>query len=208
VVAHSRELLAKVIEGLVPRAAEVGQLLQAAGAGDATVGSCPKCGKDLRVRSSRGGKFVGCSGWPDCDVTYPLPDGKIETVPEPCAVCGGPQVKVIRARSKPLVMCLDPACGSRREPQLSLGVCKACAEAGRGGDLTVRRSPKSLKRYVRCTNYDLCQTSYPLPQNGELAATGATCGTCGTPEVEVTTAKGMRRICIDPGCSSNARAAK
>ena len=38
--------------------------------------------------------FIGCAGWPDCDVTYPLPQGKVEALPDPCPTCGMPQVKV------------------------------------------------------------------------------------------------------------------
>ncbi|WP_298207085.1 type I DNA topoisomerase [Ferrovum sp.] len=30
---------------------------------------CPKCGKPLTVRLGKRGKFVGCSGYPDCDFT-------------------------------------------------------------------------------------------------------------------------------------------
>lgn len=31
-----------------------------------SLGDCPECGKPLRQRRSRYGKFVGCSGFPDC----------------------------------------------------------------------------------------------------------------------------------------------
>jgi len=202
VVAHSRELLARAMDDLLPKATEVGEMLKVAGTGDAKVGVCPKSGHDLLVKSSAKtrGQFVGCSGWPDCDVTYPLPQGKIEAVSEPCPVCGTPQVKIIHFRSKPRVVCLDPACTTNHEPEISVGACAACAQVGRKGDLTVRRSPRSIKRFVRCTNYDECETSYPLPQRGELAATGETCETCGAPMVIVTTNRGPWRICIDPAC--------
>jgi DNA topoisomerase-1 len=202
VVAHSRELLARAMDDLLPRAAEVGELLKAAGDGDAKVGVCPKSGHDLLVKSSARtrGQFVGCSGWPDCDVTYPLPQGKIEAVPEPCPVCGTPQVKVIQFRSKPRVVCLDPACTTNHEPEVNVGVCPTCAKAGKHGDLIARRSPRTLKRFVRCSNYDECQTSYPLPQRGDLAATGETCEACGAPMVVVTTNRGPWKVCIDPAC--------
>ncbi len=185
-------------------------MLKVAGAGDAKVGVCPKSGHDLLVKSSAKtrGQFVGCSGWPDCDVTFPLPQGKIEAVPEPCPACGTPQVKVIQFRSKPRVVCLDPACETNLEPEISVGPCAACAKAGRKGDLTVRRSPRSLKRYVRCTNYEECQTSYPLPQRGELTATGETCEACGAPMVVVATQRGPWRVCIDPACPARAPRSK
>ena len=37
--------------------------------------ACPKCGKPLTVRLGRRGKFVGCSGYPDCDFTRNLDGG-------------------------------------------------------------------------------------------------------------------------------------
>jgi len=211
VVTHSRELLARVMDELIPKASEVGEALKEAGADDAKVGVCPKCGHDLLVKSSvkTHGQFVGCSGWPECDVTYPLPQGKIEAVDEVCSVCGTPQVKVIQFRTKPRVICLDPACPTNEEPEISIGECKTCAAAGKPGQqLTVRRSPRTLKRFVRCTNYDECQTSYPLPQRGELSATGEECPACGAPMVVVTTNRGPWKICVDPNCPSKAEAAK
>ena len=209
VVAHSRELLARVMDQLIPNAPDVGAALKEAGADDAKVGVCLKCGHDLLVKSSlkTRGQFVGCSGWPECDVTYPLPQGKIEPLDEPCEVCGTPRVKVIQFRSKPLEICLDPACSTNKFDEIVIGKCKACAEAGRSGDLTVRRSQR-LKRFVRCTNYDECQTSYPLPQRGELKATDEVCGTCGAPMVVVTTNRGPWKICVDPDCPSKAEAAE
>ena len=211
VVGHSRELLAQVMGELIAKAPEVGEALKEAGADDAKVGVCPKSGHDLLVKSSAKtrGQFVGCSGWPECDVTYPLPQGKIEAVDEVCPTCGTPQVKVIQFRTKPRVVCLDPACPTNYEPEISIGECKKCAAAGKPGQqLTVRRSPRTLKRFVRCTNYDECETSYPLPQRGELSATGEDCPTCSAPMVIVNTGRGPWKICIDPNCPSKAETAK
>ena len=81
-----------------------------------------------------------------------------------------------------------------------MGECKACAEAGRHGDLVAHKSEKSGKRFIRCTNYDDCGTSYPLPARGELHATTETCPECGAPIVEVMTARGPWRLCPNPNC--------
>ena len=211
VVEHSRELLAKVMADLIPAATDVGEALKAAGADDAKVGQCPKSGHDLLVKSSAKtrGQFVGCSGWPECDVTYPLPQGKIEAVDQLCPVCGTPQVKVIQFRTKPRVVCLDPLCATNHEPEISIGKCKKCAAAGKPGQqLTVRRSPRTLKRFVRCTNYEECETSYPLPQRGELTATGEECPACSAPMVVVNTGRGPWKICVDPNCPAKAEKAE
>ena len=205
VVGHSRKLLADVMDGLIDKAPELGEILRAAGADDAKVGVCPKSGHDLLIKTAikTRGQFVGCSGWPECDVTYPLPQGKIEAVEEVCPVCGTAQVKVIQFRQKPITICIDPKCETNYEPEISIGACKTCAEAGRVGDLTVRRGA-TRKRYVRCTNYDLCGISYPLPQRGDLTATGETCEACEAPMVVVNNGRGPWRICVDPNCPAKA----
>jgi DNA topoisomerase I len=204
VVTVSRELLAKAMDELIPKATEVGLALKEAGADDAKVGTCPKSGHDLVVRSSAKfrSQFVGCAGWPDCDVTYPLPQGKIESVEEPCPECGTPQVKVIQFRQRPRTLCLDPACPTNREPEVTVGTCATCAAEGREGDLKVMKSAKTLKRFVRCTNYEQCGVSYPLPQNGAIEPTGEVCEPCGAPKIIVQTRRGPWNICIDPDCPS------
>lgn len=205
VVGHSRQLLANVMEQLLPKAVELGESLKDATAADAKVGVCPKSGHDLLVKSSpkTRGQFVGCSGWPECDVTYPLPQGKIEAVPTPCPECGTPQVRVIQFRSKPFERCLDPNCTTNAEPTVDIGACPTCAADSRpGGRLIAQRSPRTLKRFARCVNYEQCDTSYPLPGRGEIVATDETCEPCGSPVVVITTARGPWRICVDPNCTS------
>ena len=84
-----------------------------------------------------------------------------------------------------------------------MGTCPS----GDNGQLIVRRSPSTLKRFVRCTNYENCGVSYPLPQRGELTATGEMCAACGAPIVIVNTGRGPWRICVDPNCPAKAEAA-
>ena len=208
VVDHSRELLASLLEGLIEHKEDLGEAISDAVQADAKIGVCPKCGHDLLVKQSAKTRssFIGCSAWPECEVTYPVPQGKIQTVEELCPVCGCPQIKVQPFRSKPYVVCVDPACPTNKEPDVTVGVCPTCAAAGREGLLIAHRSERTLKRFIRCTNYDECSTSYPLPQRGELKATGEVCPDCGAPIVEVTTTRGPWRICVNMDCPGKARA--
>ncbi len=61
------------------------------------LGPCPKC-KDgtIRMMYSRAGKrFAGCSTWPDCDQTYPLPlRGRIDVLAQSCGECGSPIIGI------------------------------------------------------------------------------------------------------------------
>lgn len=202
VVSTSRNLLAEQLASLLPHSDEVKDALADAVAADAYVGPCPKCGKDLQLRASQKtrGMFIGCAGWPDCDVTYPLPKGKVEAVPEKCPVCGMPQVKVTAFRSKPRTVCIDPNCATNKEPDVVVGECPACKAAGKKASLVAQKNPRTLKRFIHCENYDECGTGYPLPQYGKLEATGEVCEHCGAPIVVVTTARGPWRLCPNFDC--------
>jgi DNA topoisomerase-1 len=202
VVGHSRKLLAGIMNELIPAKEEVGDALSEAVTADARVGACPVCGKDLLMKSSAKTRsnFIGCSGWPDCEVTYPVPQGKIDPVEEPCPVCGKPQIKVTAFRSKPHIACVDPQCPTNVEPDLKVGECPTCKAQGTHGDLIAQKNPRTLKRFIRCTNYDACQTSYPLPQRGKLTATDRACEACGAPKVIVTTNRGPWELCPNLDC--------
>jgi len=199
VVAHSRSLLEGVMKALLPIADDVGDTLKSATDEDAKVGKCPASGHDLAIKFSPKNRsyFVGCTGYPECPQTYPLPkNAKFEAVEELCPVCGTPQVKVIQFKKRPRNMCLSPDCPTKKGPEIVVGACKEC-----GGALRVMYSQVG-SRYIRCENYDAKThpISYPLPQSGEIEATGETCEACGAPKIVVHTKKGPWKICVDPEC--------
>ena len=205
VVTHSRALLAGMMDGLIEHTEDLSEAIADAVTADAKIGVCPKCGRDLVVKTSAKtrGSFAGCMGWPDCDVTYPLPQGRIEALEGEAAVCpdcGAPRIKVQPFRQKAYETCINPACPTNQEPDVEVGVCHACAEAGRVGKLIAHKSERTGKRFIRCTNYDDCGTSYPLPQRGKLEATGEECPDCGAPMVIVTTARGPWKLCPNMDC--------
>ena len=211
VVYHSRALLAGMLDALIEHKDDLGEAIADAVTADARVGTCPKCGKDLVVKSSAKtrGSFVGCMGWPDCDVTYPLPSGvryeAIEGEAGVCPECGAPRIKCKPFRAKAYEMCVNPKCPTNYEPDLKVGECKVCAEAGRHGDLIAHKSERSGKRFIRCTNYDDCGVSYPLPARGKLTATDETCPECGAPMIIVETARGPWKKCVNMDCPTNER---
>ena len=202
VVQNSRNLLSEQLANLIPHSEEVKEALADAVAADAYVGPCPKCGKDLQLRTSAKTRsmFIGCAGWPECDVTYPLPKGKIESLDAKCPECGMPQIKVTAFRSKPRILCIDPNCPTNQEPDLVVGECPICAAAGKRAKLIARKNPRTLKRFIRCENYDECGTGYPLPQYGALTATEEVCPDCGAPMVIVSTARGPWKLCPNFSC--------
>lgn len=81
------------------------------------VGKCPKCGGNLVVRYNRrtGKRFVGCSNWPNCNVTYPLLQrGEIIPTGKVCPECGNAPIVKIREGSREYEVCLDIECNRRR----------------------------------------------------------------------------------------------
>lgn len=206
VVQHSRALLARMLDALIEHKDDLGEAISDAVTADARVGACPKCGKDLVMKTSAKtrGSFIGCMGWPDCDVTYPVPSGvrvsPLEGEAAVCPECGAPRIKCQPFRQKAYEVCVNPKCPTNYEPDLKVGECSVCAEAGRHGDLIAHKSEKSGKRFIRCTNYDDCGVSYPLPARGKLEATGEVCEHCGAPIVMVQTARGPWRICVNMDC--------
>lgn len=206
VVEHSRALLAGMLDTLIAHKDDLGEAIADAVTADAKVGSCPKCGKDLVMKTSAKtrGSFIGCMGWPECDVTYPVPSGvkvsPIEGEGAVCPECGAPRIKCQPFRQKAYEVCVNPKCPTNFEPDLVVGECRVCAEAGRYGELVAHKSERSGKRFIRCTNYDECGVSYPLPARGKLEATGEVCEHCGAPVVVVQTARGPWRICVNMDC--------
>lgn len=203
VVGHSRTLLAEVMKALLNHVPEVGELLKAAADEDAKVGACPESGHDLLIKYSPKTRsyFVGCQGYPECSVTYPLPkNARYAAVDEMCPVCGSHQVKVSQFKRPARVMCLSTECPTKKGPEILVGRCPVD-----GGELRVRYSQVG-SRYIRCVNYDAKEhpVSYPLPQSGEIEATDEVCDACGAPKVIVHTKKGPWKICVDPECPARA----
>ncbi len=206
VVGHSRSLLADIVSVLLEHTEDMSEGIAEAVAADATIGACPKCGSNLLIKSSMKTKsrFIGCSAWPECDVTYPLPKDPIERVEEPCPICGAPQIKVKPFRRKPYIMCVDPKCPSNYMEPVDVGPCPECAKKGIDGRLMAMKSETTGKRFIRCTHYEDCGVSYPLPPSGEIKATGKTCEHCGAPVVDVVREKGVWTICVNMDCPAKA----
>lgn len=78
------------------------------------LGPCDQCDDGTLRIIKKNGRFVGCSNYPDCENTYPLPgDGKIESLDETCDTCHTPRIKVIRKGKRPYEMCIDPDCPTK-----------------------------------------------------------------------------------------------
>jgi DNA topoisomerase I len=117
VVDESRDVLRQVYEHLTNSQEEFADIVWNGIRGDETLGPCPNCGRNLIVRRNRrsGKRFVGCEGYPECRVTFPLPQrGDIIPLGTQCDACGSPEIKVV-GKKRPWITCINMDCPKKQE---------------------------------------------------------------------------------------------
>lgn len=139
---------------------------------EATDVVCDKCGKPMVIKMGRFGRFLACSGYPECKNTKPLAaDGKSagerEKTDEVCEKCGKPMI-VKRGRYGTFLGCSDyPKCKGIKRIEKKSGV--KCPECGQG-EIVERRS-RGGRTFYSCNRYPDCKFalwSKPvLGENGE-----------------------------------------
>jgi DNA topoisomerase-1 len=125
---------------------------------------CDKCGKQMIARWGRFGRFLACSGYPECRSTRPL--GEDEGAPQPtdetCDLCGAPMVLRGGRYGRFLACSRYPECKGTKKLLVKVGVaCPKC-----GGDIVERRT-RRRRMFYGCANYPKCDfTSWsrPLPE--------------------------------------------
>ncbi|MCD5409407.1 MAG: DNA topoisomerase I [Methanocellales archaeon] len=97
VVQESKDMLNSVFEVLNERREHISDALRKGLREENIIGACPECGSDLTARrSKRGGRFIGCTGYPDCTFTLPLPkSGRLIVTQNGCEIHGLNKVKII-----------------------------------------------------------------------------------------------------------------
>jgi DNA topoisomerase-1 len=73
VITESREMLHKVFDELEAHEKEIGEEIMEQTAEEHTLGPCPVCGQDLRIRHMGISQFIGCTGYPECRFNISLP---------------------------------------------------------------------------------------------------------------------------------------
>ncbi len=112
VVESSRKMLSDVV-GSIDRK-NLGRAVIEALKRSEVFGECT-CGGELMVRRSKNGKrFLGCSNYPKCTITYPLPQRGFLRVIGKCEVCGAPVIERTLKRRK-LSGCVNLNCSSRNK---------------------------------------------------------------------------------------------
>src|ERR687894_347412 len=142
VVDSSRDVLRRVYDHLQSSETEFADIVWEGIRTDETIGKCPESGHDLIVRRNRKSRkrFVGCTGYPDCHVTYPLPQrGEIIPLGTRCDACGSPEIKVLGGK-RPWVTCINMDCPKKQEQR------EAAEKAKEGGEDSSTQSAQELQK--------------------------------------------------------------
>lgn len=162
--------------------------------------ACPKCKKPLSIRLGKRGRFVGCTGYPECDYTRNL-DGEETTASEPevvegrkCPKCESDLIirfgrygKFIGCSAYPKCKYIEPL---EKPKELEI----ECPECKQGK--MVQRKSRYGKIFYSCSRYPDC--TYAIWNEPINEA----CGTCGWPITTIKTTKrrGTERVCPRKTC--------
>ena len=163
--------------------------------------ACPKCGRPLSIRLGRRGRFIGCTGYPECDYARSLDEDKdaVREAPEKvegrqCPKCGsdllirsGRYGKFIGCSAYPKCKYIEPL----EKPEDTGVTCPECQK----GTLLKRKS-RYGKVFYSCSTYPDCKYAVwnpPLPEP---------CPKCGWPILTLKTTKrrGTEKVCPQKGC--------
>lgn len=131
---------------------------------------CEKCGLPMVIRWGRHGRFMACSGYPNCKNTKPLNDNgdkKQIITDQTCSECGSPIV-IREGRYGKFLACLRyPECKFTRP--ISTGI-KCPID---GGEIIERKTKKG-RLFWSCSNYPNCKfATWYKPVSGRCPACGA-----------------------------------
>ncbi len=160
---------------------------------------CPKCGKPLNLRLGKKGRFIGCSGYPECDYTANVDGEKniveAEVIPDrTCPQCGsalhiklGRYGKFIGCSGYPNCKFMEPL----EKPKDTQVKCPECNE----GTMLQRKS-RYGKYFYSCSQYPKCKYAVwnePLDEK---------CPKCGWKILTSKTTKrrGTEKVCPQKEC--------
>jgi len=113
---------------------------------------CEKCGEPMVIKWGRNGRFLGCSAYPDCDSTRPLPEEEAQNkTDEVCDKCGAPMVVKTGRFGRFLACSAYPKCKNTKA--LTIGV--KCPKEGCGGKL-VEKKTRTGRIFYGCSKYPKC----------------------------------------------------
>lgn len=131
---------------------------------------CPECGKTLVFKLGKYGKFLSCSGYPDCKYAKPIAGEAVsEETSESadygkCPNCEDGVFVLKQGRFGKFLACSNyPKCKTTKNYQDKIGMkCPECGE----GDIVVKKAKKKV--FYGCSRYPDCKwSSWTNPMSKE-----------------------------------------
>ncbi|ALP54323.1 DNA topoisomerase I [Candidatus Tenderia electrophaga] len=161
---------------------------------------CPKCGKPLSIRLGRRGRFIGCTGFPECDYTRSL-DEDAESAAEPevvegrsCPKCGSELIIRTGRYGKFIGCSAYPDCKHIEPLEKPKDTGVECPECKQGS--MVSRKSRYGKLFYSCSRYPDCKYAV---WNEPIAEP---CPNCDWPILTLKTTKrrGTEKVCPQKEC--------
>ncbi|MBU0531256.1 type I DNA topoisomerase [Patescibacteria group bacterium] len=133
---------------------------------------CEKCGKPMVIKDGRFGKFLACTGFPDCKNTKQIKNTgeegevevEVEETDEVCEKCGAPMM-VKHGRYGKFLSCTKyPDCKTIKSIEKGTGV--KCPKCGKG-EMIEKRTRRG-KTFYGCNKYPDCDNAVWSKPTGEL----------------------------------------
>ncbi|MDO4641403.1 MAG: type I DNA topoisomerase [Neisseria sp.] len=167
--------------------------------------TCPKCGTHkLQIKFGKRGRFIACSGYPDCDYTRNMnetAEDAAKELEEPsvvegreCPKCGG-QLVYKKGRYGKFIGCANyPKCKHIEPLEKPKETGVACPKCGKGQ--LIERKSRYGKLFYSCNTYPDCDYAVWNPPLAE------TCPKCHWPVLTIKTTKrrGVEKVCPQKDC--------
>lgn len=164
--------------------------------------TCPKCEKPVVIRLGKKGRFIGCTGFPECDYTANLdgeeqapPAEPVEVTDRVCPTCSG-KLFIREGKYGKFIGCSQyPKCKfieSMEKPEDTGIKCPQCLQA----NLTQKKSRRYGKIFYGCSRYPECNYAIWNPPINEP------CPKCDWPLLTLKETKrwGKEKACPQKEC--------
>lgn len=163
--------------------------------------ACPKCGKPLSIRLGKRGRFIGCTGYPECDYTRSLTDDQDNTTANvevigdrKCDDCGG-DLQIKHGKYGKFIGCSNyPKCRHIEPLEKPEDSGVECPECHKGS--LIKRKSRYGKFFYSCSTYPTCKYAIWNPPINEA------CPKCHWPvlTLKVTKRRGEEKVCPQKTC--------
>nr|WP_294866014.1 type I DNA topoisomerase [uncultured Pseudogulbenkiania sp.] len=166
--------------------------------------ACPKCSKPLQIKFGKRGRFIACTGYPECDYTRDIgetAESAAAAAEEPtviegrtCPECGG-ALHIKKGRYGKFIGCANyPKCKHIEPLEKPRDTGVTCPEC-KSGSLIERKS-RYGKLFYSCNTYPKCKYATWNPPVAEP------CPKCHWPILTIKTTKrrGTEKVCPQKEC--------